>query len=165
MPEWVRIVRLRLAAQGEDPDRHRDVVEEIALHLDDVYQAGKARGLSDEAARAAVERELNGLGTLLGATLRRRRRPFTGIRATDLLGDVRRGFRALRARPSASALSSDARRRTSAPARPSSSLQYCCCRSLPFPESDRSCPGLGGRPRRRRAPPSSPARCSRTGPA
>ena len=67
-------------------------------------ERGRRADLSDEAARAAVERELNGLGTLLGATLRRRRRPFTGIRATDLLGDVRRGFRALRARPSASAV-------------------------------------------------------------
>ena len=138
MPEWVRIVRLRLAAQGEDPDRHRDVVEEIALHLDDVYQARKARGLSDEAARAAVERELNGLGTLLGATLRRRRRPFTGIRATDLLGDVRRGFRALRARPSASAvIVLTLAVGIGACTTVFSLFSTVLLRSLPFPESDR----------------------------
>src|SRR5215831_11041036 len=102
MPEWIRIVRFRLAAQGEDPDRHRDVVEEIALHLDDVYRAAKGRGLSENAARAVVDAELDGLGTLLRATLRRRRRPFATVRATDLLGDARRGFRAIKARPSAS---------------------------------------------------------------
>ncbi len=101
MPEWIRLVRLRLAAQGEQPDRHRDVVEEIALHLDDVYRAAKARGLGEEAARSAVEAELNGLGTLLRGPLRRRR---ARLSATDLLGDLRRGFRAIRARPSSSAV-------------------------------------------------------------
>lgn len=104
MPEWIRIVRLRLATQGEDPDRHRDVVEEIALHLEDVYRAAKGRGLPETAARAAVEAELDGLGTLLRATLRRRRQPFASVRPTDLLGDVRRGFRAISAKPSASAV-------------------------------------------------------------
>ena len=138
MPEWVRIVRLRLAAQGEDPDRHRDVVEEIALHLDDVYRAAKARGLAEDAARAAVDSELNGLGTLLGATLRRRRRPFAGVKATDLLGDLRRGFRVLRARPSASAvIVLTLAVGIGACTTVFSIFSTVLLKSLPFPESDR----------------------------
>jgi len=108
--ETRRIVRARLTAQGESPERHPEIVEEISAHLDDVHRHAKARGLTEAEARAAVTSELDDLGSLTAALHRRRRVVFnadTPTRRTRwayLGGDIRLAFRSMARRPSYSAV-------------------------------------------------------------
>src|SRR5436189_6087801 len=64
----------------------KDLPEEIAHHLQDLYDDLRARGASDDAARRAVADELE--GATFGA------RPMA-----DLRGDLRYAFRTLRKHP------------------------------------------------------------------
>jgi len=104
------IVRQRLHAQGENPDHHPEIVEEIVAHLDDVHRGAKARGLGDAAADAAWLAELDDLGSLTKALHRRRRTVFAAdaptprTRFAHLGGDIRLAFRSMRTRPSYSAV-------------------------------------------------------------
>jgi predicted permease len=64
MPDWTGVIAHRLAALALRPEREAEVSEEIAQHLDDLYDELRARGMPDEeAARTALE-ELDATGGL-----------------------------------------------------------------------------------------------------
>ena len=143
----VRIVRLRLAAQGEDPDRHRDVVEEIALHLDDVYRgregARTRRGRRSCGGRPGAQRARHApprdASPSSPAVRRRSGRPiFSATFAA--------AFARCRARPSASAvIVLTLAVGIGACTTVFSIFSTVLLKSLPFPESDRLVLGVGGR--------------------
>jgi putative ABC transport system permease protein len=109
MPDWSAVVRRRLAAAGEPPDAHPELVDELALHLERRYRAVLADGATPEAAGAAAEQELEHLGPLVTAARRRARSgrprwPDPRRWMTHLGGDLRQAGRLLRLRPSFSAV-------------------------------------------------------------
>jgi predicted permease len=108
MPDWSAAIRARLTAVRLDPAREADVVEELALHLDERYEELKRAGASDvEAHRVALD-EL-----LAPDVLTERMRPLkvaqsppplpsqsaTGTLATGWWLDLRYAVRALRKQP------------------------------------------------------------------
>ncbi len=52
MPNWNDIVRARLAVLRLPPEREIEIVEEVALHLEAIYDDARADGLSEVAAQA-----------------------------------------------------------------------------------------------------------------
>jgi hypothetical protein len=55
MPDWQKLVRRQLAGLALEPHEHREVVEELASHLQDTYAAFRGQGLAeDEAAQRAL---------------------------------------------------------------------------------------------------------------
>jgi hypothetical protein len=52
MPNWNQIVRENLAVLRLPPEREIEIVEELALHMETVYEAARADGLSEAEARA-----------------------------------------------------------------------------------------------------------------
>ena len=54
MPDWRGEIRRRLVGLNLPPGREIDVVEELAAHLTDRYEDLLSRGLSADAAEAAV---------------------------------------------------------------------------------------------------------------
>ncbi len=52
MPDWKRGVRENLDLCGLEPVRQSEIVEDLAQQLDDAYQDGLARGMSDDQAAA-----------------------------------------------------------------------------------------------------------------
>ena len=56
MPNWNHIVRQRLAILRLPPEREIEIVEEIALHLEAVYEDALAEGLSPTEAEARAVR-------------------------------------------------------------------------------------------------------------
>lgn len=55
-PNWNRLVRERLAALCLPPEREIEIVEEVSLHLEAVYEDALAEGLSEAEAEARVMR-------------------------------------------------------------------------------------------------------------
>ena len=108
MRDWAAYIRERLAAEGTAPDAHRESIDELSAHLDDVYRSAMEGGAEAEQARVAAESELDAMGPLTRALSRRgpfnapRRRGDARLRA--LLGDLSQGFRLLRLRPAVSAV-------------------------------------------------------------
>jgi macrolide transport system ATP-binding/permease protein len=59
MPDWTREIARRLEALSLRPEREAEVSEEVAQHLDDLYDDLRARGMSDDEAARAALRELD----------------------------------------------------------------------------------------------------------
>ncbi|HSA56294.1 MAG TPA: ABC transporter permease [Gemmatimonadaceae bacterium] len=108
MADWRSEVRSRLAPLRLDPAREAEIVEELALHLEELERERRAQGLSpDEAARAAREAlsDDDALSNALLGVVRPARPPAVplggsrGPRLAPLLGDLRYGWRLLHSRP------------------------------------------------------------------
>jgi predicted permease len=80
MPDWKNLVRRRLPWAGREPDE--DVLEELAIHLQECYEELRGGGLSDNEAVDAALNELESDGDV--GALRRRRRQVPPAPATPL---------------------------------------------------------------------------------
>ncbi|HYE89114.1 MAG TPA: ABC transporter permease [Vicinamibacterales bacterium] len=98
MPDYRNRLRERLAAEGLAPSAHRDAVEEIAEHLNDLHRAAERDG---QDANAVVDAELARMGSLAvcvgeRAKRKQRLRPGTNDWAAGIVADVRQAVRTLR---------------------------------------------------------------------
>jgi putative ABC transport system permease protein len=104
MSEWHGFVRRHLPPLGIEPTREIEIVDELALQLESAYESAKARGASEEDARAQASVEVPDWAAL-AATLARIERP-TAARPTlgspravgfmsGFIQDLRYGTRAL----------------------------------------------------------------------
>jgi predicted permease len=108
MPDFSSEVRARLASLKLDAARERDIVDEMAQHLDDVYRDLKSRGMSDADALAQTRVEL-AEGQTLERALRAEPRadehppvagnPGRGRFFAQLVQDAQYAFRSMRRRP------------------------------------------------------------------
>jgi hypothetical protein len=111
-PNWNHIVRARLAVLRLPPERERDIVEEVALHLEAIYDDALAEGLSETEAQTCAVQSYD--WRLLECELSRVERPLAaraaqpslefierkgGMRMESLLQDLRFGARLLRTQP------------------------------------------------------------------
>src|SRR5262245_14224649 len=109
-PNWKQIVREHLAALRLPPDREIEIVEELALHLEDAHEDALDDGLSETEAEARaaqsydwrlLECELSRAERSLAARLREQglwlpdNNPRRRIRMETLWQDVRFGARSL----------------------------------------------------------------------
>jgi predicted permease len=74
MPEWKQIIRERLQGSKLDGAREAEIVDELAQHLEDRYDALRSAGASESDARRQALAELNDSG-LLAEELRKLRHP------------------------------------------------------------------------------------------
>src|SRR6185295_7230948 len=58
MPDWKQEIRSRLANTRLEPTSEADIVDELAQHLEDRYQALRSAGADERSAYAAVINEL-----------------------------------------------------------------------------------------------------------
>jgi predicted permease len=107
MPDWKELVRRRLAGAKLDGVREAEVVDELAQHLEDRYQALRFSGLADSEALQQALAELNG-NESLAEELRKAARPSTdtsigssnrGGFLIGLLYDLKIALRNLRTKP------------------------------------------------------------------
>ena len=108
MPDWKQIVRRRLANTPLEPTSEADIVDELAQHLEDRYQALRSDGANEKEAFAIVVDEF-GESELLLKELRLMEVKSEPPPATnsagltrlfgDLRQDVRYAFRTLRRQP------------------------------------------------------------------
>jgi hypothetical protein len=75
MPDWKEEVRRRLRGLKVSPVNEAEIVEELAQHLDDVYQRALNSGMSEAAAEQAALGELAAEHSLLRDLERARQRP------------------------------------------------------------------------------------------
>ncbi|HEX5887065.1 MAG TPA: ABC transporter permease [Pyrinomonadaceae bacterium] len=75
MPDWKDEVKRRLRGLQVSPVNEAEIVEELAQHLDDVYQRALRNGASEENARRAALNELNAEHSLLNELQRTQKRP------------------------------------------------------------------------------------------
>jgi putative ABC transport system permease protein len=100
MPEsWNERLRERLAAEGIAPSSHREAIDEIAEHLNDLHRASVSSGNSLADADAEVETELARIGPLAIAVHERAKRSRPSV-ATDswrsgIAADFRGAIRSL----------------------------------------------------------------------
>jgi predicted permease len=94
MADWRREVRDRLRDLRLDPVREAEIVEELAQHLDDLYEQSTREGATEDEACRAARRELDE-SDLLARELRRVERQVKpekvvlgGGRGTNVLADV-----------------------------------------------------------------------------
>jgi putative ABC transport system permease protein len=107
MRNWHDEIKSQLESLKIDPAREVEIVDELSLHLQDVYDDARARGLSDaDAYRAALEELAGGEAFVKGFSRIRQgdgERPVLGASKksplADLWYDVRYGLRALRKSP------------------------------------------------------------------
>jgi putative ABC transport system permease protein len=100
MPDWKREIARRLAGAGLQPARELEIVEELAQHLDDLYEESLRGGATEAEAFAAALVELDE-GELLAQELRGAHRPagpepvVAGAPAggTNVLGDLSQDLR------------------------------------------------------------------------
>src|SRR6266540_6129474 len=112
MPNWNHIVSEHLAVLRLPPEREIEIVEEIALHLEAVYEAALADGLSEAEAEARAAQSYD--WRLLECELSRAEQPMTartlqpslelierkgGIRMGSFIQDLRFGVRMLLKQP------------------------------------------------------------------
>ena len=107
MPDWKQDIRERLQGSKLDGARESEIVDELAQHLEDRYEALRSAGASEsEAGRRALE-ELNE-SQLLAEELRKLRRPVPrepigvptrGAYVSGFAGDVRLALRNIRNKP------------------------------------------------------------------
>ena len=105
MPDWKEEVRKRLRGLKVSPVNEAEIVEELAQHLDDVYQRAIAGGMSAADAMRAAMSELAAERSLLRDLERARQRPpasgpspgetSTSNVLADLLQDLRYAARIL----------------------------------------------------------------------
>jgi hypothetical protein len=50
MPDWKRLVRARMAALTLPPDVKEEVIAELAIHLEEIYEHARSTGLADRTA-------------------------------------------------------------------------------------------------------------------
>ncbi|HVF22534.1 MAG TPA: ABC transporter permease, partial [Pyrinomonadaceae bacterium] len=74
MPDWSDEVRKRLRGLKVSPVNEAEIIEELAQHLDDVYQRALASGAGDAEARQTALNELNAEYPLLNEVQRYQRR-------------------------------------------------------------------------------------------
>ena len=70
MPDWKKLVEQRLFSLNLPPSAKQEIVAELAAHLEDVYEAAKARGLDANFALELAQQEIHDWHVLL-ADLRR----------------------------------------------------------------------------------------------
>lgn len=109
MPEWNEEIRARLVHLRLAPTREDEIVEELAQHLEDIYEEKLGEGTSSEEAERAALEELNGG---LAQELRQTERSAPNDRAVlgggrinmfaDLWQDLLYGFRMLLKQPAIS---------------------------------------------------------------
>ena len=75
MPDWREEIKRQLAELRIEPAQENEIVEELAQHLDDVYERALASGLSNEEARRAAIDELAD-PNVLPTELKRIQKPF-----------------------------------------------------------------------------------------
>jgi putative ABC transport system permease protein len=113
MPDWKRIVQRQLAPLRLPPARELEIAEELAQHLEAVYEAALAAGASEPEARQQALAQIHD-GRLLECELSRAERAFAactfqqplefierkgGMRMESLWQDLRFGARMLGKRP------------------------------------------------------------------
>ncbi|HEU4833918.1 MAG TPA: ABC transporter permease [Pyrinomonadaceae bacterium] len=108
MPEWKAEVRKRLSRLNLEPAHEAEIVEELAQHLDDVYQRSLAAGATEAEATTAALKEL-ATDDLLQKEMRRSQTPFkespvaggpaNSNVVADLLHDLRYAARLQRKNP------------------------------------------------------------------
>src|SRR6185503_7774380 len=102
MPDWKQEITARLASLRLQPAHEAEIVEELAQHLDDVYERSLASGASDAESRRVALRELAD-ANLLPNELKRVHKPFherpvpggpgRSNLLTDFFQDLRYAFR------------------------------------------------------------------------
>lgn len=70
MPDWKKLVEQRLFSLNLPPSAKQEIVAELAAHLEDVYEAAKARGLDANFALELAQQEIHDWHVLV-ADLRR----------------------------------------------------------------------------------------------
>ena len=70
MPDWKKLVERRLFSLNLPPSAKQEIVAELAAHLEDFYEAAKARGLDANFALELAQQEIHDWHVLL-ADLRR----------------------------------------------------------------------------------------------
>ncbi|MGH9842929.1 MAG: ADOP family duplicated permease [Blastocatellia bacterium] len=110
MPDWKQIVRGQLAPLRLPPEREIEIAEELAQHLDAVYDAARADGASEQEAYQQSAAQIRD-GRLLECELSRAEQPLAahpllefikrkgGIRMESLWQDLRFGARMLAKNP------------------------------------------------------------------
>jgi putative ABC transport system permease protein len=104
-PNWKDYIRARLALLRLPPERELEIVEELALHFEAVYEDARAQGLSETEAQSHTIQSYD--WHLLECELSRIERPSTleriehkkGLRMESLLQDLRFGARMLFKQP------------------------------------------------------------------
>ena len=110
MPDWKNEIRKRLLTAKLSHARENEIVEELAQHLDDVYEQALRNGATEREAYRITRNELN-QSNLLARELRRSHRPVQhepvplggpskGNMFMDIIQDVRYGARVLFKNPS-----------------------------------------------------------------
>ena len=146
MHDWKPLVRRRLAGAKLEGIREAEVVDELAQHLEDRYQALRSTGIADPEAQRQASEELSG-NELLAEELRKAARPSTnapigssnhGGLLTGLFYDLRIALRNLRLKPAFSLMVIGMLALGIAGnAAIFSIFNGLFLRPLPFPESDR----------------------------
>ena len=109
MPDRTDEIKRRLRGFQASPVNEAEIVEELAQHLDDVYQRGLRNGATEENARRAALNELTGQHSLLTELQRTQKRPPPDTQLpgeprrsnllADFLQDLRYATRMLRKNP------------------------------------------------------------------
>src|ERR1044072_7158822 len=91
MPEWKEEIRRRLARLNLAPSREAEIVEELAQHLDDVYERAFKAGATEAEAKRLALKELAD-ADLMQKEMRRSQRPakeapVAGGGRTNVLAD------------------------------------------------------------------------------
>lgn len=99
--DWKNTLRERFAAEGLTPSAHREAIDEIAEHLNDLHRAAERSGKSDEEAAAIVDAELAKMGPL-AVTVADRARARSRSTSSDsdwkggIASDCRQAMRSLK---------------------------------------------------------------------
>src|SRR5580704_3547238 len=64
MPDWHGYVRRRLVLPGLRPERHAEIVEDLARQLDEAYQEARRSGATEAVAQAAAAEHVGDWGEL-----------------------------------------------------------------------------------------------------
>jgi putative ABC transport system permease protein len=99
--DWTNNLRERLAAEGVTPSAHREAIDEIAEHLNDLHRAAERQGQSPSEIAALIEAELARMGPMAVAVAERARRRQSRPSDTNdwrsgTTADFRHAIRALR---------------------------------------------------------------------
>jgi putative ABC transport system permease protein len=89
---WRRYVREQLPPLDIAPEREIEIVEELALQLEGAYESARARGASEEEARARAQAEVPDWPALAAALARIERRPAGAPVLGSPRGDFMSGF-------------------------------------------------------------------------